>query len=147
MWHKNCSRRGGNGRSKDERRRGGNAEMRYLKDERGLTFVELLAVILILGILVAAALPNYFGAENDARRAVDAANVRAINAALALYRFRNGSCPATQSAFKTFLEDTSYFPDGKPEDPIDGNNILPNQSGWTDYPEDYIASNCRLKRD
>lgn len=35
--------------------------------ESGFTFVEVLAVLLILGVLVAIALPNYFGAEVDAR--------------------------------------------------------------------------------
>lgn len=117
--------------------------MRYLRDERGLTFVELLAVILILGILVAAALPNYFGAENDARVAVDKANVRAINAALALYRFKNGSCPADADAFETFLGDTAYFPDGAPVDPIDGTSTVPGDA----YKNDYSAANCRVTRD
>ncbi len=125
--------------------------MRYLRDERGLTFVELLAVILILGILVAAALPNYFGAENDARVAVDRANVRAINAALALYRVRNnGSCPGQtdQPTFAAFLANTTYFPDGAPQDPIDGyGNDNVTVPGDTDYPDDYDAEACRVTQD
>ncbi len=120
--------------------------MRLLRDQRGLTFVELLAVILILGVLVAAALPNYFGAENDARHAVDQANVRAINAALALYRYRNnGSCPGqtNQPSFSDFLNDPAYFPDGAPQDPID----LPNTVPGTPYSASYSATNCRVTRD
>ncbi len=69
--------------------------MRLLRDQRGLTLTELLAVLLILGILVVLALPNYLAAENDARNTVDQGNVRAINAALALYRHRNNRCPAS----------------------------------------------------
>ena len=112
-----------------------------------MTLVELLVVILILGILAAVALPNYFGAENDARVSVDKANVQAINTALALYRFRNNRCPADRDEFQRFLKDERYFPDGAPTDPIDGTDRLPGDPGYTDYPADYNATNCRLTRD
>src|SRR3972149_10247601 len=101
--------------------------MRHLSNEGGFPFVELLAVVLLLGILVLVALPNYFGAENDARRAADRANVRAINAALALYRLRNnGSCPADAAALTGagFFGNTAYFPDGVPVDPWGGEGTL-----------------------
>src|SRR3970040_1787636 len=89
------------GGTRDQHRQEGHC-MRHLSNESGFTFVELLAVVLLLGILVLVALPNYFGAESDARRAADRANVRAINAALALYRYRNnGTCP-TVGAFPAF---------------------------------------------
>ncbi len=105
--------------------------------EGGFTFVEVLAVILILGVLVAIALPNYFGAEADARRSVDMTNVRAINSALALYNYRNNACPADAAAFTAFLGNTTYFPDGLPLDPR--NNTI------TPYVNTYSAALCRVQ--
>ncbi len=113
--------------------------MRYIANEGGFTFVELLAVVLLLGILVLVALPNYFGAENDARRAADRANVRSINAALALYRYRNnGTCPTTET-FPDFVENTSYFPDGKPIDP------WTNPPSSEPYADTYSEALCRVQ--
>jgi prepilin-type N-terminal cleavage/methylation domain-containing protein len=105
--------------------------------EAGYSFVEVLAVVLILGVLVAIALPNYFGAEADARRAVDMTNVRAINSALALYQYRNNSCPADATAFNAFLANTTYFPDGVPTDPRTGTS--------TPYATTYSPGLCRVQ--
>jgi prepilin-type N-terminal cleavage/methylation domain-containing protein len=114
--------------------------MRYVSNDGGFTFVELLAVVLLMGVLVLIALPNYFGAEGEAKKAVDQANVRSINAALALYRFKNsGSCPATAADLtgSTFFGTTTYFPDGAPLDP------------WTlastPYATTYSAAICRIQ--
>jgi len=106
------------------------------RDEGGFTFVEVLAVLLILGVLVAIALPNYFGAEADARTTVRTTNVRAINSALALYQYRNTTCPATGAPFAAFLANTTYFPDGAPTDPVGG--------GTTYFTTNYNAGLCRV---
>ena len=117
--------------------------MRFLRSERGFSFIELLVVVLLLGILILIAAPNYFGAEADARKKVDQANVKAINSALALYKFQNnGTCPtAAQFAGATFLGNSTYFPDGVPEDPHDADGTVDAD----DYEATYDASICRVK--
>src|SRR5438105_15255908 len=95
--------------------------MHRVSDEAGFTFMEVLAVVLLLGILALVALPNYFGTQADAQNAVRASNVAAINPAPALYQYRNGACPGTGAPAETFvavLADTTYFPHGAPVDPV-----------------------------
>ncbi len=122
--------------------------MRYLRDQRGLTLVELLAVILILGILVAAALPNFLSAEDNARDAVDRANVRSINAAIELYRYRTGSCPASGAQlYSAILNSPTYFPEGPPQDPIDGFGTNNLTRPGDPYQNDYQPANCRVVLD
>ena len=106
-------------------------------NEQGFTFVEVLAVVLILGVLIAIALPNYFGVQTDAQRSVDITNVKSINSALALYQYRNNACPADAAAFTAFLGNTTYFPDGTPTDPRT-NNATP-------YVNTYSAALCRVQ--
>ena len=113
--------------------------MRGASDEAGFTFMEVLAVVLLLGILALVALPNYFGTQADAQNAVRVSNVAAINTALALYQYRNGGCPGTSGmeTMTAFLADTTYFPDGSPVDPFTKDNST--------FITNYTSATCRTK--
>jgi len=51
----------------------------HLKNEEGFTLVEIIAVLVILGILAAVAIPKYFDLQSEAKRkALDAAMAEAV---------------------------------------------------------------------
>lgn len=76
-----------------------------LKSEEGFTLIEIIAVIVILGILAAVAVPKFFSMQEDAKQAAIngglAEGAVRFNHAYAKYILVNSKAPATVTVLAT----------------------------------------------
>ena len=63
--------------------------------DSGVTLIEMMVVLVIIGIVAALIVPNVIGRPDEARRAVAAADLRTIAASLEIYRLDNRAYPTT----------------------------------------------------
>ena len=78
-------------------------QKRLAKEESGFTLIELLIVLVIIGILLAIAVPSYLGFKTRAEKTAAQANVRAsIPAAEALYADNGSYATLTKSTLATY---------------------------------------------
>jgi len=75
--------------------------MKFFKDKKGFTLVELVVVIAILGILGGIAIPRFMDATETARGAKIIADLRTVDSASAMYYAKEGSYPADTDALVT----------------------------------------------
>lgn len=76
--------------------------------DSGVTLIEMMVVLVIIGIVAALIVPNVIGRPDEARRSVAIADLRTIAASLEIYRLDNRSYPTTQqglSALSTMPAD------------------------------------------
>jgi type IV pilus assembly protein PilA len=82
--------------------------MRKLMSKKGFTLVELMIVVVILGILVAVAVPIFSAVTKNARTKTCASNVRIIKSNMSTYYMSgNGGDPFTTEQ-ANILTDTRF---------------------------------------
>jgi general secretion pathway protein G len=71
--------------------------------QRGFTLIEIMVVVFILGLLVTLVAPKILGRTDEAKRTKAAADLRAIEQALHLYKLDNGNYPSTDQGLKALV--------------------------------------------
>ena len=71
-----------------------------MKNQKGVTLIELMVVVLIIGILAVAVVPQIMGRADDAKVAAAKSDVATIMQQLKLYKLDNGFYPSTDQGLQ-----------------------------------------------
>ena len=73
------------------------------RNSKGFTLIEIMVVVFILGLLVTMVAPKIMGRTDEAKRTKAAADLRAIQQALNLYKLDNGNYPTTEQGLQALV--------------------------------------------
>ncbi len=87
----------------------GNME-RIVASERGLTLIEILVVIIVLGLLAGLVGPQIIGRVSESKTATAKTQIELFNVALDNYRLDNGSYPTSEQGLQALREKPTQDP-------------------------------------
>ena len=99
------------------------------RNKNAFTLIEILAVVVILGILAVIVVPRVLASSSTAKTNACYQNKASINTAVERWYFENGTWPL--AALTDIAADVNYFPDGIPVCPVDSTayalNVVSNR--------------------
>jgi general secretion pathway protein G len=102
-----------------------NQVIRFRRDARGFTLIELMLVLLILATLAAIVVPKFAGKSQQAKETAAKTQIDCFNTALDAFEVDNGYYPKTSDGMKSLVEEPQdskdwrgpYLKQGIPKDP------------------------------
>jgi prepilin-type N-terminal cleavage/methylation domain-containing protein len=83
--------------------------MKMFRKDEGFTLIELMVVVLIIGILVAIAIPVFNSAKNNAQKRSCFANERTLEGAAHSYEASTGGLPADSTPLDSAHPATAFY--------------------------------------
>ena len=84
-----------------------------LRRQDGMTLIEIMMVVVIIGILVAVIVPNVIGYDDEARITAQQVELRTIGNALDMYRLQVGRYPTTDQGLDALVQRPAGLPEGR----------------------------------
>jgi len=75
----------------------------FIGDCRGLTLIEIMIVVVILGILALAVIPNVIDRPDEARQIKAQSDIKSLETALRLFKLDNGFYPTTDQGLQALV--------------------------------------------
>lgn len=76
-------------------------------NDKGFSFIEIMVVLVIIGIMAGLIIPRIMGGPEEARRTKAQIQMESIETALKLYKLDNGAYPSTEQGLQALIEPPS----------------------------------------